>query len=92
MPRAKSGVHEMRVQNNDMVYILVGRLPFVAWRGHRFDEVKRLALLHRLEGQEAHNHQYTAKTRMFTFITGMLTIYDNAGRTYSAHHSDLIRV
>ena len=82
----------MRVQDNDYVYILVGRLSFVAWRGHRFNADKRLALLRRLEGQEAHNHQYIAKTRLFTGITGMLTIYDNAGRTYSAHHSDLIRV
>jgi len=92
MPRSTVGVQRMRVQNNDNVFILKHRLPFVAWRGHRFSEKKRTALLMRLENQEAHSHEYTAKTRLLTAVTGMLTLYDNAGRQYSAHHTDVVRV
>lgn len=82
----------MRVKNNDTVYILKHRLSFVAWRAHRWSEKKRTALLMRLDNQESHSHRYTVKTRLLTPVTGILTLYDNAGRQYSAHHSDVIRV
>ena len=82
----------MRVKDNDTVYILKHRLPFVAWRAHRWSENKRAAMLAHLTNQESHSHQYTVKERFLTPVTGILTLYDNAGRQYSAHHSDVVRV
>ena len=92
MPRATAGVHKMRVASGDQVHILAHRLPFVAWRGHRFNEGKRLKLLQRLEAQELHNHVYRAEACFHTGLTGLLSIYDNSGREYSAHHTDLVRI
>lgn len=81
----------MRIATGDEVYILAHRIPFVAWRGHRWNEGERLQLLNRLQAQEQHNHVYTVRACFHTPMTGLLSIYDNAGREYSAHHTDLVR-
>ena len=92
MPRARTGVHKMRVQQGDQVYILAHRLPFVAWRGARWSEKKRIALLSRLQLQELAGQTYTTKTCMHTILTGLLKVYDSAGNEYIVHHTDVVRV
>lgn len=82
----------MRVQNNDNVFILKHRIPFVVWRHHRWNNEKRLALQQHLTAQEQQSHTYVVKTHLMTAFTGMVTLYDGAGQKYSAHHSDVVRV
>lgn len=82
----------MRVQHGDVVHILAHRLPFVAWRGHRWNEAKRAELLKHLVAQERLDFTYRVVTCFHTGLTGMLTAYDAAGKAYSVHHTDLVRV
>jgi len=91
MPRAKAGVHLMRVGHGDVVHILAHRLPFVAWRAHRWNASKRLALLQQLQAQEQLHCTYRAVTCFHTGISGLLTLRDSAGTCYSAHHTDVVR-
>lgn len=92
MPRAKVGVQSMRVQQGDTVHILAHRLPFVAWRAHRWNERKRVQLLDKLRRDERSNTTYTVSTTFSTWLTGMVQVLDNSGSCYTAHHSDLVRV
>jgi hypothetical protein len=92
MPREKSGVHNMRVQHGDVVHILACRLPFVAWRGHRWNEAKRAELLKHLRAQERLDFTYRVTKCWHTGVTGLLTAHDAAGATYSVHHTDVVRV
>jgi len=92
MPRVRLGVHQMRVDEGDQVYILQHRLPFVAWRTHRWSQSGRVAALERLQAQDAHNHQYIAAFKLHTRVTGLISLTDAAGRVYTAHHSDVVRV
>ena len=82
----------MRVQHGDMVHILAHRLPFVAWRGHRWSAAKRLALLQHLQAQEQLDFEYRVTRCLHTGLTGLLTAHDAAGATYSVHHTDVVRV
>lgn len=92
MPRAVAGVHKMRVSGGDQVYILAHRLPFVAWRGARWSERKRVALLSRLQAQEMAGQVYTTETCFHTALTGLLKAYDSTGHEYTVHHTDVVRV
>lgn len=91
MPRAVVGVQKMRVQPGDRVHILAHRIPFVAWRMHRFNERARVQLLDHLRSQDEAGKTYTVTSRTLTGLTGLVYIYDDAGERYSAHHSDLVR-
>ena len=82
----------MRVDEGDQTYILQHRLPFVAWRTHRWNRSDRAAALDRLRAQDAHNHQYTVAFKLHTRVTGLIELTDAAGRVYTAHHSDVVRV
>jgi len=92
MPRGVSGVHAMRVKDKDMVFILRHRIPFVAWRAHRWNATKREEVLRRLRTQELNDHEYTVCTRFSTRLTGLVTLTDRVGRTYTAHHTDVMRI
>lgn len=92
MPRATLGVHDMRVQKGDQVYILAHRLPFVAWRNARWSEKNRVSLLLRLQTQEMAGHVYMVQALFHTAVTGLLKVYDSAGQGYAVHHSDVVRV
>lgn len=92
MPRAKIGVQSMRIGNSDSVYILSHRLAFVAWRTHRFSERQRIRTLDTLKANEKANVVYRVTTLVYTGITGTVNVSDQHGNTYTAHHTDLIRV
>lgn len=92
MPRGTSGVRTMRIRDTDRVFILRHRIPFVAWRAHRWNATKRQEVLDRLYNHETYDHEYTARTRLTTPLTGLMTLTDRVGRTYTAHHTDLMRV
>lgn len=92
MPRSKLGVQQMRIQSGDQVFILQHRLPFVAWRAHRWNQRKRVQVLDRLQRDESEGRSYTVTLRFDTALTGLVHVHDDAGERYSAHHSDLVRV
>lgn len=92
MPRSKVGVQSMRIENSDSVYILSHRLAFVAWRTHRFSERQRIRTLDTLKANEKANVVYRVTTLFYTGITGTVNVSDKHGNTYTAHHTDLIRV
>lgn len=82
----------MRVGDSDVVYILSHRLAFVAWRTYKFSERKRIRALDELKANEQKNAVYKVSTTFYTGITGTVQVRDQSGNTYTAHHTDLIRV
>lgn len=81
----------MRVQRGDTVHILAHRIPFVAWRAHRWSERKRVRLMDKLLREEQEGYTYTVSMRAHSIVSGLVHVQDSSGTLYSAHHSDLVR-
>ena len=93
MPRSKVGVHHMRVQHGDTVYILTHRIPFVAWRNQRWSENKRQCLLQLLYIHDHENETYTIEKCFHTAATGLFKAYSSReDRMLLIHHRDAVRV
>jgi hypothetical protein len=82
----------MRAAHGDKVFILAHRIKAIAKRTHPRDTAAYIRTGRLLVEQEERGLSYMVQTTWLTSLTGAVYIHDAAGKRYSAHHSDVMRI